>query len=96
MSPATDATPSIPIPVMTPCFSYDESLQRLGDDQELFCAMARCFVEDADGLLNEIAAGNQRGDAARVERAAHSLKGLAATFSAAAVVSRAQLIEQCG
>ena len=81
---------------MITCFDYEESLKRLGDDKELFCAMARCFVEDADGLLREIATGNQRGEAPRVERAAHSLKGLAATFSAAAVVSRAQFIEQCG
>lgn len=85
-----------PATPMITCFDYEESLKRLGDDKELFCAMARCFVEDADGLLREIATGNQRGEAPRVERAAHSLKGLAATFSAAAVVSRAQFIEQCG
>jgi CheY-like chemotaxis protein/HPt (histidine-containing phosphotransfer) domain-containing protein len=94
--PAEKVEPSHTVVTMAPCFDYQESLKRLGDDQELFCAMARCYVEDADGLLHEIAAGNQRGEAYRVERAAHSLKGLAATFSAAAVVSRAQFIEQCG
>ncbi|MDZ4780309.1 MAG: Hpt domain-containing protein [Planctomycetia bacterium] len=81
---------------MITCFNYGESLKRLGDDQALFCAMARCFVEDVDGLLGEIAEGNLRGEAQRVERAAHSLKGLAATFSAATVVSKAQCIEECG
>lgn len=78
------------------CFNYDESLKRLGDDQELFRAMARCFVEDAEGLLNEIAEGNERQETRRVERAAHSLKGLAATFSAPAVVTRAQSVEEAG
>lgn len=78
------------------CFNYVESLKRLGDDQALFCAMARCFVEDAEGLLREIAEGIDRSDAHRVERAAHSLKGLAATFSAFAVVTRAQSIEESG
>lgn len=80
----------------TSCFNYGESLKRLGYDQDLFCAMARCFVEDADGLLSEIAEGNAQGEAKRVERAAHSLKGLAATFSAAAVVSKAQCVEESG
>lgn len=77
------------------CFNYEESLQRLGGDRELFCSLAKCFVEDSDGLLAEVAAGNHADEANRVERAAHSLKGLAATFSAAAVVSRAQFIEHC-
>ncbi len=90
------ATSSATITSMPDCFDYGQSLKRLGNDQELFRALARCFVEDADALLSEIATGYHRGEAARVEHAAHSLKGLAATFSAAAVVSRAQIIEQCG
>lgn len=81
---------------MSEYFDYQATLARLGNDHELFCLMALCFVEDAGILLGEITAASQANDADRVERAAHSLKGLAATFSAEAVVSRAQFIETCG
>jgi CheY-like chemotaxis protein/HPt (histidine-containing phosphotransfer) domain-containing protein/anti-sigma regulatory factor (Ser/Thr protein kinase) len=92
---ATPPLLSSPVGAPMDCFHYDESLKRLGDDRELFCSLAKCFVEDSDGLLDEVAAGNKAGEANRVERASHSLKGLAATFSAKAVVSRAQFIENC-
>jgi len=83
--------------------SYDEpkastidlaaTMKRLGDDKELFRQFIDVFNEDAPRLLQELNSAIVKGDCATAVRAAHSLRGLAANFSATSVVKLASRIE---
>lgn len=70
------------------------TLQRLGGDEQLFRELATYFMEDAEELLKVIHHGLATGRAEDVERAVHSLRGLAANFDAKRVISIAGSIEQ--
>ena len=72
------------------------SLKRMGGDLDLFRGLAEYFFLDAPPLVDRIQAALDRGDADQVERAAHSVKGLAANFGADFVVSAAARLEELG
>jgi two-component system sensor histidine kinase/response regulator len=82
--------------VVPPVFDLRQSLARLGGDMGLFRKLAEFFREDCPQLIQQIRDGLETGEPAAVERAAHSLKGLAASFSAEATVAAALRIEECG
>ena len=71
------------------------ALGRLGGDKSLLADLVQFFFEDAFPLLVSIheAIDQQNWDDAR--RRMHSLKGLAAKFSALSAVSALQAIETC-
>jgi two-component system, sensor histidine kinase and response regulator len=71
-------------------------LQRVGGDEELLAELVTVFRADGARLLEEIAAGLERGDAKAVERAAHSLKGSVRFFGAAAAADEALGLEKMG
>ncbi len=73
----------------TAAAEFQPALSRLGGSVELLCELARFYLEDAGGLITAMESGVQSGDARAAERAAHSLKGLAANFDAE------QLITHC-
>jgi two-component system, sensor histidine kinase and response regulator len=56
------------------------ALVRLDGDEELLGMLVAVFHEDAPRLLAELDRGLAAADMRAVERAAHSLKGLAANF----------------
>ena len=60
----------------------------------LFREIVELFLEDAPALLVQAHRSLANGDATTLERAAHSLKGLAANLDALTVVSAAHSIEQ--
>lgn len=68
---------------------YRSALARLGGSEQLLCDLAKFFLEDAPGILTELSSAITMGDMPTVERAAHSLKGLAANFGAPAAVQTA-------
>ncbi|HEX5445334.1 MAG TPA: response regulator [Pirellulales bacterium] len=68
---------------------YRTALARLGGNTQLLHDLAAFFLEDAPGILSQLSAALAAGDAAGTERAAHSLKGLAANFGARAAVRAA-------
>ena len=80
-----------------PCIMSAEDrarvLQRLGGDENLFRELVVYFVEDGAQLLRQMRAAERAGDAAELERAAHSIKGLAASFEGRAAVEMAREIE---
>jgi HPt (histidine-containing phosphotransfer) domain-containing protein len=76
-----------------PVFDKQATLQRLGNDEPLFLDMIQFFLEDSPGLLEDIRESLEARNAERVIRAAHSLKGLAATFSAHDAVEAARVLE---
>ncbi len=71
-------------------------LQRIGGDEGLLAELVAVFRADSARLLEEIAAGLERGDARAVERAAHSLKGSVRFFGAAAAADEALRLEKMG
>jgi HPt (histidine-containing phosphotransfer) domain-containing protein len=77
-------------------FDLEGSLCRMGGDQRLFSDLAEFFFADAPELAERIGAAHRAGDLRELERAAHSLKGLAANFGAAAVVGAAAELEELG
>jgi HPt (histidine-containing phosphotransfer) domain-containing protein len=72
------------------------TLKRLGNDIELFHEIIHIYLEDEPQLLQAAAHAIETGDATALRRAAHSLKGLAATLSAPHAVSEAFRLEQLG
>jgi HPt (histidine-containing phosphotransfer) domain-containing protein len=70
-----------------------DALQRLGDDMELLRDIVQIYLEDAPVMIERIRAAIKQSDANALQRAAHSLKGLAATLSASEVVGAAVRLE---
>lgn len=56
-------------------------LDRLGGDEELFAEMAAMYIEDSEKYCTDLAAAFEAGAADRVQREAHTIKGLLATFA---------------
>ena len=74
-----------------------DALSRLGNDHELLSDIIGIFLEDSPALLEKIRRAVMGNDPSALQRAAHSLKGLAATLSAedvaAAVLADAAALE---
>jgi two-component system, sensor histidine kinase and response regulator len=79
---------------MSTIYDYNGSLHRMGDDHELFHEMAELLRADAPALLDAVHAAHEHGDPPRLERASHTLKGLAANFGAARTVAAAAEVER--
>lgn len=77
----------------TPVFDHDASLRRMGHDATLFREMISLLREDGPLRLREIAGGVKDRNAALARHAAHTLKGLAANFSAPRAVASAACVE---
>lgn len=73
--------------------NVDDALRRLGDDVELLRDIVQIYLEDAPGMVEKIHNAVDQADANALQRAAHSLKGLAATLSASEVVGAAARLE---
>lgn len=74
----------------------EDALQRLGNDQELLRDIMQIYLEDSPAMVEKIHAAVSGCDANGLQRAAHSLKGLAANLSAAEVVGVAAQLEHMG
>lgn len=62
--------------------NLDQALVRLGGDWELYRELLDMLLEDAPEQVREMREAIGRGDAKRLELAAHSLKGAAANLEA--------------
>ncbi len=62
--------------------AYEDSLQRLGGDADLFKEFVEIFFEDSPQLLETLLAATKSSDHAAVTQAAHALKGLMLNFGA--------------
>ena len=79
-----------------PALDRQVALLHLGGDVELLKEIAVSFLEDYPKVLAEIRDAIAKGGAKQLEAAAHTLKGSAANFGAAAVVASALELEQMG
>jgi CheY-like chemotaxis protein len=87
------ASPSLSREEVAP-FDRAVALDSTGGDESLFAEIAAIYLEESPQQLAEI--GAALGDAAALARAAHVLKGAAASFSADAVVEACDSLEAMG
>jgi len=72
----------------------EQSLARLGGDEELLLDIIDFYIEDYPGLLSRMEEALSTKKTTALERAAHSMKGLSANFDATQAVKIAGLIEE--
>jgi HPt (histidine-containing phosphotransfer) domain-containing protein len=77
-------------------FDKEVALSRVGGDVELLKEIAILFLDDYPKSLTELREAVQAGDARRVERSAHGLKGSVSNFGAAPAVNAALQLETMG
>jgi len=65
-----------------PIYNRADALTRIADDEDLLNTLIEMFEADVEGYLNELHASIDAQDRTRLTRAAHTLKGVLATFSA--------------
>lgn len=68
-------------------------LDRLGGDEELFAEMSAIFVADAESYCAALGTALESGVALEVQREAHTVKGLLATFADDAGTDMAMAVE---
>ena len=75
-------------------FDLEAALRRTRGKKPLLALMARAFIDDAPAALRELRGAAGESDAVTLERAAHRLKGAAATLSGQAVAEAADTLER--
>lgn len=77
---------------------YDRAaaLARTGQDEELLAEVTTLFLDDVPERLQELREALTAGEAQRLERVAHGIKGAAANLAAEATRSAAATLEQVG
>lgn len=73
-----------------------DALSRLDDDHELLRDIIEIYLEDSPPLFDKIRHAVMASDSQTLQRAAHNLKGLAVTLSAADVAATASRLEHMG
>lgn len=69
-------------------------LERLGGDEEIYVVMADMFLHDVESYCEQLAAAQVAGKADVLQREAHTIKGLLATFADEVGSDMAQALEQ--
>jgi two-component system sensor histidine kinase/response regulator len=77
-------------------FDKAVALSRVGGDAELLKEIAILFLGDYPKSLSELREAIDTGDAKRVERSAHELKGSVSNFGARPAVDAAMRLETMG
>jgi PAS domain S-box-containing protein len=76
-----------------PAFDRDEALARVGGDSALLLELTEILRDQVPRVRSEIQRSVREGDAAGLERAAHTLRGSVASFGARRAVAAAQALE---
>ena len=74
-------------------FDRAAALAGVGNSEKLLREIAGLFLEDCPRMLGGVRAAIDRGDAPRLGRAVHTLKGCLCNFGAAAAVAAARRLE---
>ncbi|NQT50889.1 response regulator, partial [bacterium] len=83
-------------PMPTGDFDVDEALERVAGDRSLLRELAATFLDSCPALLARIDAAITAGDSTELERAAHELKGAAATLAGPGTAEAAFALERMG
>src|SRR2546426_381362 len=77
-------------------FDHTTVLARLGGDEELLQEVMALYLDECPRLLEEVRGAMDGQDAARLRRAAHSLKGATSNFSTGVAYQAAAQLEMRG
>lgn len=77
-----------------PVFDYQQLVENLGGDLDLFREIAAMFLEDSSRLLAKLSDAVTNRQVDQVHLLAHSLKGSVANFGATAAYEAARQLEQ--
>lgn len=72
------------------------TLARVGGDEELLREISAMYLEESQQLMEQVREAIAAGDAQTLERAGHTLKGLARNFNAAPASGAALVLEEIG
>jgi two-component system, sensor histidine kinase and response regulator len=89
------AAPAAEKPAST-LWDCERARANAGDDPALLAELLSIFVHEAPQLLQRIREAVQAGDAVRLEREAHALKGELGCIGAPSVAERARRLEESG
>jgi two-component system sensor histidine kinase/response regulator len=81
---------------LEPQFDRQEVLDRVDGDLDLLEEIAALFLDSCEAWLEDLRRGVADSDAAAIEKAAHTLKGSAASFGARSLVEAALRVEKIG
>ncbi len=76
--------------------NFDAALYRFDNDREFMMTMFKEYMEHLPVRLNEIQAALQDGDASRLTRLVHNLKGVSLNFSVDGIADIALRLEELG
>lgn len=81
---------------MATAFVLDKAsiLERLGGDEDIYSMMVEMYLQDVDNNCTAIASAFASGDSQTLQREAHTIKGLLATFSDEDGAAEAMLVEK--
>ena len=79
---------------MSTIYDHDGSMLRMGNDEALFREMVGLLKTDAPQWFGALSTAHAERDMAKLQRAAHTLKGLAANFGASRAVNAAAEMER--
>ncbi len=91
-APPANGSPS----ALADILDRDEALERVGGDTGLLGELIELFLAEIVQLRRDIAAALQKGDAPKLARTAHTLKGAVSTFGAHAARDAAEHLERLG
>jgi len=94
IDPASDPSPPQPNNAAALAIDWQAALASTGGDPELLQTMIDVFLAESPNMLAEARAALNAGDAHRLRRAGHSLKGSCGYFSAAEAYQAALDVEQ--
>jgi CheY-like chemotaxis protein len=92
---ASEPTPQIDVPT-TDLFDKAATLRRVDGDRDLLREVVQLFREACTAILADIDGAIREQDATKLRQLAHTLKGEASNFEAAATVSAALRLEVMG
>jgi HPt (histidine-containing phosphotransfer) domain-containing protein len=81
---------------LEPCCDIDAAIDRLGGDVDLYKDLVDRFLDDTAGMRQRVESAIQARDASLLHRAAHSLKGLAASVGAVTAANALAELEEIG
>ena len=90
---ASEASADASPPQLGEVLDWDEALERMDGDEMILNELLRLFLQDSDHMMQRLEEARASGEAKRIERAAHGLKGASATISARVVAPLAREIE---
>ena len=96
IEPLCEARPDTAPASDEPSFNATEALARVEGDRELLVELIDLFLSELPHALSELQRGAAQRDAKAIERAAHTLRGSVANFSARAAVEAALSVELLG